>query len=71
MKTVVKRMKKPTPKFFKKLRNIGLTMAAVSATVISAPIALPAVVMKMAGYLAVAGTVMSGVSQTAVTNETE
>ena len=71
MKTVVKRMKKPTPKFFKSLRNIGLTLAAVSATVISAPVALPALVVKVAGYLAVAGTVMSGVSQTAVTNEQE
>lgn len=69
MKTIAKRMKRSTPSFFKKIRNIGLAIAAVSASVLAAPVALPAIVIKVAGYLAVAGGVMSGVSQTAVKNE--
>ena len=60
---VIKRAKAPTPKFFKVLRNIGLTLAAVGGTVLAAPIALPVVVTSVAGYLAVAGGVISAVSQ--------
>jgi hypothetical protein len=56
----------PTPTFFQKLRNIGLVLAAISAAVISAPVALPAIITTIAGYLAVAGTVLSGVSQITV-----
>ena len=66
MKTVIERAKAPTPGFFKKLRNIGLILAAISGTLLAAPVALPAVVIQVAGYLAVAGTVASAVSQTAV-----
>lgn len=62
-------MQKPTPSFFKKIRNIGLALAAISATLLTAPVALPAVVVKIAGYLAVAGGVMSTISQTAVKME--
>ena len=39
---IVQRAKAPTPKFFKKLRNIGLTLAAISTVIVTAPIALPA-----------------------------
>ncbi|MCP9749784.1 hypothetical protein [Ferruginibacter sp. HRS2-29] len=59
-------MNKKTPVFFKKLRNIGLGLAAVSATIMAGPVALPAVIIKIAGYLAVAGGVATAVSQTAV-----
>jgi hypothetical protein len=69
MKEVVNRMQKPTPGFFKKLRNIALTLAAVGAAIIAAPVALPAVVIKIAGYLIAAGTVAATVSQTAVKND--
>ena len=61
----------PTPKFFKKLRNIGLAIATIGATILAAPVALPAIVVKIAGYLAVAGSVMSGVSQVTVKKEEE
>lgn len=66
---IARRLKAPTPIFFKKLRNIGLTLAAVSASVLAAPVALPAVVLKIAGYIAVAGTVAGTVSQSAVKGE--
>ena len=59
------RIEAPTPKFFKKVRNIGLVLAAISATLLTTPVALPVVLVKIAGYLAVAGSVASAVSQTA------
>ncbi len=67
--TIMKRAQKPTPKFFRKLRNIGLSVAAIGASIVAAPVALPAILIKVAGYLTVAGTVMSGVSQVSVKNE--
>ena len=60
---IIKRVKAPTPKFFKVLRNIGLALAAVGGTVLSAPVALPVVITSIGGYLAVAGGVLSAVSQ--------
>jgi len=62
---VIERMAAPTPVFFKKIRNAGLILAAVSATLLTTPVALPLVVVKIAGYLAVASSVASAVSQTA------
>ncbi len=69
MKKLFERVNAPTPKFFKKLRNIGLALAAVAGTIVAAPVALPTVIVKVAGYLAVASGVLSAVSQTAVEGE--
>ena len=69
MKNIVQRIQAPTPKFFKKLRNIGLAVAAIAGTIVAAPVTLPAVVVKVAGYLVVAGGVLGGASQTAVEGE--
>ena len=63
---VIERMKAPTPKFFKVLRTIGLSLAAVSGTLLAAPIALPTILVTVAGYVAVAGAVATAVSQVAV-----
>ncbi|HEX8016792.1 MAG TPA: hypothetical protein VF465_16290 [Flavobacterium sp.] len=60
---VIKRAKAPTPKFFKVLRNIGLALTAVGGTILAAPVTLPVTVTSAAGYLAVAGGVISAVSQ--------
>ena len=66
---IKQRIKSPTPAFFKKIRNVGLTVAAIGTTVLAAPVSLPAIILKIAGYLAVAGTVAGGISQTAVKGE--
>ncbi len=68
MKKIIKRASAPTPKFFKVLRNVGLAMAAVGGTLLAAPIALPVIVTSVAGYLAVAGVVLSAVSQLTTEN---
>jgi hypothetical protein len=66
---LLERAVSPTPTFFQKLRNIGLALAAISAAIIATPVALPTIVVTIAGYLAVAGTVLSGVSQITVTGD--
>ena len=62
-------VRKPTPKFFKVLRSIGLALLAISGSVIAAPVVLPAVVVSVAGYVAVAGGVISAVSQMTVDDD--
>jgi uncharacterized membrane protein HdeD (DUF308 family) len=66
---IIKRVKSPTPKFFKVLRNIGLVLAAVGGTILAAPVALPAIVVTVGGYVAVAGGVISAVSQLTTTKD--
>jgi uncharacterized membrane protein HdeD (DUF308 family) len=67
--TIIKRVKAPSPKFFKVLRNIGLALAAVGGTILTAPIALPVVIGSIGGYMAVAGGVLSAVSQLTTIDE--
>ena len=69
--SIVERLLSPTPTFFQKLRNIGLVLAAVSAAIVATPVALPAIVTTIAGYLAVVGTVLSAVSQITVPIDTK
>ena len=69
MSTIIKRMHKPTPKYFKKIRNAGLAIAAIGASILAAPVVLPAILLQIAGYLVLAGGVMSAVSQSAVKME--
>lgn len=66
---IVKRAKAPLPKFFKVLRNVGLALATVGGTVLAAPIALPIVVSSIGGYMAIAGGVLSAVSQLTTQND--
>ena len=63
---IVERAKAPTPKFFRILRSIGLSLLAISGSVIAAPVVLPTAVVSVAGYIAVAGGVISAVSQITV-----
>ena len=63
---ILERAQAPTPKFFKLLRTIGLALLAVSGALLTAPVALPAVIITVAGYTAVAGGVLSAVSQVTV-----
>jgi len=64
--TIVERYKKPTPKFFRVLRNIGLALATAGGAILTAPISLPATLITIATYATVAGTVATAVSQAVV-----
>jgi uncharacterized membrane protein YeiH len=67
--TLAERLKSPTPKFFRTLRKIGLSVAAIGGALLAAPVGLPVALVTVAGYLTVAGGVMTAVAQAAVENE--
>jgi uncharacterized membrane protein len=52
---IIERAKAPTPQFFKVLRSIGMTLLAISGSIIAAPVVLPVAVVSIAGYAALAG----------------
>ena len=63
---IVERAKAPTPKFFKILRSIGIALLAISGSIIAAPVVLPMAIVSIAGYTALAGGVISIISQITV-----
>ena len=67
---IVERAKAPTPKFFKILRSIGLALLGISGSIVASPVLLPTAVVTAAGYVAVAGGVISAISQITVDTET-
>ena len=68
---IVERVKAPTPKWFRVLRTIGITLASVGGAILASPVALPAGIVTAAGYLLLGGTVVSAVAQTGVKSEEE
>lgn len=60
---LIDRAKSPTPKFFKVLRNIGIALATAGGAILASPVALPAIVVTIGGYLVTAGAVATAVSQ--------
>ncbi|KKX47965.1 hypothetical protein L950_0223545 [Sphingobacterium sp. IITKGP-BTPF85] len=63
---VLERAQAPTPKFFKLLRSVGIIVATIGGAILTAPIALPAALISIGGYLTVAGGVISAISQITV-----
>lgn len=66
---IIERYKKPTPKFFKILRNVGIALATAGGAIIAAPMSIPATLITVATYITVAGTVATAVSQAVVADE--
>ena len=66
---LIERVKAPTPKWFKIVRTIGITLTAVGGAILAAPVAIPATVVTVAGYLALGGTIATAVAQTAIQTE--
>lgn len=67
--SVVKRWKFLTPKFWKKVQKIGIIIGGLGATILAAPIAIPASITALAGYLALAGSVAATLSQLTVDDQ--
>lgn len=67
--SLMQRIGSETPPFFKKLRLIGLVVVAAGTTIVASPIALPALVTTIGGYLIVAGSVATAMSQAAISEE--
>lgn len=70
-KTIIERVGEPTPKFFRKLRKTALIVGTIAAGIITAPVALPAALVTVAGYVAAAATTAVAVSQLTTENETK
>ena len=66
---LVSRIQEPTPKWFRIVRNLGLALSAVGGVLVAAPVALPAAVVTVGGYLLLGGSIIGAVSQTAVSAE--
>ncbi|CAG5086044.1 cytochrome P450 [Parvicella tangerina] len=66
LKSYFKRCGEETPPFFKKMRLVGLVIAAAGTSIVAAPVVLPAIVTTIGGYLIVGGTVVSAMSQAVV-----
>ena len=66
---LIDRLKAPTPKFFKILRNVGLGLAAAGGVIVASPIAIPTLIVTIGGYLIVAGSVATAISQAVTTTE--
>lgn len=66
LKSYLKRCNSETPPFFKKLRTVGVVVVAAGTALLAAPVALPAAVLAIGGYLIVGGAIASAVSQAAI-----
>lgn len=69
--SIVQRAQAPTPPFFKKLRNIGLILAAIGGAIMANAAGLPAAATTIAGYLTLAGSITGAISQLTITNSDE
>ena len=66
---LIDRIKAPTPKWFKIIRNISIVLASIGGIIIASPVALPVGLVSVAGYLVLGGSIISVVSQTGVQSE--
>lgn len=69
MKKIMQRVAAPTPPFFRKLRNLGLVLAAAGTAIVTAPVSMPALAITVAGYCIATGSVVTAISQMAVTED--
>lgn len=67
--SILERAKTETPPFFKKLRLIGLVAVTIGTSIMMAPIAVPAAITTIAGYVLLGGTVLTAVSQVTINEE--
>lgn len=69
MSELVTRVKSNTPSWFKKIRNIGLVLTGIGTAIVTAPVALPTLVVTFGGYAIVAGSVAAAIAATAKEGE--
>lgn len=64
--SIKERLNSPTPKFWKKVQRVCVALGIIGAAVIASPVALPAGVVAVGGYLITAGTVGAALGQLTV-----
>jgi hypothetical protein len=55
-----KRLKEPTPQFWKKIQNVGLALGVIGGAFVASPVAI---LVSIGGYLIMAGSIIAGLSQ--------
>lgn len=68
---LIERVKAPTPKWFKIIRTIGITLTAVGGAILASPVAIPATIVTIAGYAMLGGTVATAIAQTAMQTDND
>lgn len=68
---LIKRIKAPTPKFWKKVRNAMITVGAVGGVLLAAPVSIPAGLVALGGYLVTIGAVGGTLSQLTKEDKTD
>ncbi len=72
MKDLIKRLTSDTPTFFKRLRNLGITIGAIGGALLAIPtsvVVLPAVLLTLAAHAVTLGVVTAAVSQAVTPKE--
>jgi ABC-type protease/lipase transport system fused ATPase/permease subunit len=63
LKELKNRWKAETPKFWKKVQKISIAAGVIGGAIIAAPLALPAALVTVGGYLVAVGSVGATLSQ--------
>ncbi len=66
MEDLKKRWKAKTPMFWKKIQKAGVIAGTLGGVLIASPVALPAAIVSLGGYLLLAGSVTATLSQLTV-----
>lgn len=69
MNELAKRLTNESPRFFKRIVAIGITLGVIGGALMAAPeagITLPPLVDKLAGYFTLAGLVAAAIAKTTV-----
>ena len=69
--SIKQRWSAPTPKFWKRVQKIAITVGAVAGVIVTAPITLPVAVVTVASYAITVGTVAATLSQLTVETNDE
>ena len=69
--SIKQRWSAKTPKFWKKVQRVAITVGAIAGVIIAAPITLPVAVVTVASYAITVGTVAATLSQLTVETNDE
>ena len=61
--SIQQRWSAKTPKFWKRVQKIAITIGAIAGVIVTAPITLPVAVVTVASYAITVGTVAASLSQ--------
>lgn len=68
---LAKRWQAKTPKFWKKVQVIGVSIGIIGGAILSAPFTLPASIVTIGGYLVSIGSVSATLSQLTIDEKIE